>query len=159
MGFNSGFKGLTIRNEIKEYDKLRSYIFRFICATVTLIVEWVEQRGEWNIFTREDVCDVSMCLGKREVAYSISVVGGTPRRQAFSIKCRISYLWHACGAFQVGVFSKQELSHSLRCSEHIIMESNSRLRPRGCITTDVLLETTIISRRHKTNLRPLYSSL
>jgi len=46
MGFNSGFKGLTIRNEIKEYDKLRSYIFRFICATVTLIVEWVEQRGE-----------------------------------------------------------------------------------------------------------------
>lgn len=97
--------------------------------------------------------------GQKGSCYSISVVGGTPRRQAFSIKCRISYLWHACGAFPVGVFSKQELSHSLRCSEHIIMESNSRLRPRGCIIADVQLETAIISRRHKTNLRPLSSSL
>ena len=133
--------------------------FVLYAVTVALIVEWEEQRGEWNIFTSEGVCDVSMCLGKREVAYSISVVGGTPRRQAFSIKCRIRYLWHACGAFPVGVLTKQELSHPLMCSEHIVMESNSRVQPRGCITTDVQLETAVSSRRHKTNLRPLSSSL
>lgn len=136
------------------------FIYFDLCkATVTLVAEWVEQYGEWNIFTSEGVCDVCMCLGKREVAYSISVVGGTPRRQAFSIKCRIRYLWYACGTFPVVVLTKLEISHFLRCSEHIVMESHSRLQPRGCITTDVQLENAVISRRHKTNLRPLSSSL
>jgi hypothetical protein len=127
-------------------------VYFVLCAvTVTLIAEWEKQHVEWNIFASEGVCDVSMCLGKRGVAYSISVVGSTPRRQAFSLKCRIKYLWHACGALPVGVLRKQGFSHSLRCSKHIVMESNSRLQPRGCIAIDAQLETAVSSRRQKTN--------
>jgi hypothetical protein len=127
-------------------------VYFVLCAvTATFVIEWEEERVEWSIFASEGVCSVSMCLGKRGVAYSISVVGGTPRRQAFSLKCRIKFLWHAWGAIPVGVLRKQELIHSLRCSKHIVMESNSRLQPRGCIAIDAQLEAAVSSRRQKTN--------
>jgi hypothetical protein len=77
-----------------------------------------------------------MCLGKEGDACSISVVGGTSRRQVFSLKCLVEYIRHACGPLPKGVLTRQGLCFFLSCSKHIVKGWKSRLPCHVCNATE-----------------------